>query len=107
MVVAQVHQHRGDRILSDRYVGEDPPSIPHFTSSSGVEDMGEAIGEDRSSSPLTERLVVDTLDTAPTGDVVLGCGELERAVVGQGHGGLYEPLAVALYPEDDGPIHIL
>ena len=72
-----------------------------------MEDMCEAIGKAGGTLALTQRLVVDTLYAASTRDVVLGCGELERTIVGQGHCGLYEPLAVALYTEDDGSIHIL
>ena len=72
-----------------------------------MEDLRQAVGQDRSTLTLTQRLVVDALDTATAGDVVLRRRELDRPVIGELHRRLHKALTIALDAHDDSAIEIL
>ena len=72
-----------------------------------MEDLRQAVGQDLRPLTFTHRLVVNTLDAATAGDVVLGGGELDRPIVGQLHRRLHQPLAVTLDPHHHGTVEVL
>ena len=85
----EVVDHRREGIHGKGNIWQDAPCVTDFSPSTGVEDLRQAIGQDGSPLAFTQGMVVDTLDTAPAGDVVLRRGELDRPVVGELHGRLH------------------
>ena len=92
----------------DLDVGHDAAALAHLAAVGRVKDACGAVGGGLLvGAVLVAVAVIHLLDEASAGDVVLGDGDLEHAVIGQRACGLYQSLAEGAVADDHGAVEVL
>ena len=115
IVVGEVIDDVGEGVVLHFDVGFDAVAFGHFTTSCRVEYPFDAVclcvhflacgAVDFSC--FTQFLVVNLLDATSGGQVILGCGEFDAAIVGKFAGTLHQTFAVGVATDDDSAVEVL
>ena len=86
----------------------DAAALSHLTAVGSVEDAGRAVGRGLLVGAVGIAVaVIDLLNKAAAGDVVLGDGDLEHSVIGEAAGRLHQTLAKRACSDDHGTVQVL
>ena len=96
----------GERVGLNLHVGLNAAAVAHFPSASGIEHLGERVG-DMLGISATRVLVVYRLDAAPAGDVILSGGKFQVGVIRQVERCLHQSLAVGARAHNHSTVEVL
>ena len=110
-LVRIAHAHKivsdiGQRVGHHLDVGRDASAVFYGTSARSIEGSRERIGHHFGRAAIVV-LIVELLDTAPAGYVILIGSELQLAVIGQVNHALDKALPIGSGAHDDGTVEVL